>query len=106
MDQEVQVLDLDYEAVDRNFSEFRDFNSWPLQESLKSAVDRARGSGADGWICCHVNDAYELMGVRAKANALSHAFVFTDLSDEFGLGPGRHRIDPLATGGHKSNLPK
>ncbi len=48
---------------------------------------------AEIWVCSDHQIAHDLIGDLAKADAFSHAFVFTDLENEMHLGPGRHRID-------------
>jgi hypothetical protein len=48
---------------------------------------------AEIWVCSDHQIAHDLIGELAKADAFSHAFVFTDLENEMLLGPSRYRID-------------
>jgi hypothetical protein len=48
---------------------------------------------AEIWVCSEHQVGHDLIGDLAKADASSHAFVFTDLENEMLLGPGRHRIE-------------
>jgi hypothetical protein len=44
---------------------------------------------ADIWVCSDHQIAHDLIGDLARADAFSHAFVFTDLENEMLLGPGQ-----------------
>ena len=75
----------------------RSFSTRIRSGSLESSIAEARRSSEPArpqlWVCPTDSEAYELIRELAKADAFSHAYIFTDIDDEMRLGPGRHRID-------------
>jgi hypothetical protein len=65
--------------------------------SLAGCIAEVRQSSEPGhpqlWVCSTASEAHELIRNLDKADAFSHAYIFTDIEDEMRLGPGRHRID-------------